>query len=49
METGGTNKSGIHWDMLYNMKDDGEIYWRRADYKDGKFMKWNLYDSMNSM
>lgn len=42
-ETGGTNQSGIHWDMLCNMRDGGEIY---ADdeliYKDGKFIKWNL-------
>ncbi|MDF2673755.1 MAG: peptidase, partial [Clostridiales bacterium] len=43
MATGGTNQSGIHWDMLCNMKDGGEIY---ADgeliYKDGRFVNWNL-------
>jgi aminopeptidase len=42
-ETGGTNQSGIHWDMLCNMSDGGEIY---ADgeliYKDGKFINWSL-------
>lgn len=39
-ESGGKNKSVIHWDMLCDMKDGGEIY---ADgelfYKDGKFLK----------
>lgn len=39
-ESGGKNKSSIHWDMLCDMKDGGEIY---ADgelfYKDGKFLK----------
>ncbi len=38
-ETGGQNKSPIHWDILKDMKKDGEIY---ADgklfYKDGKFL-----------
>ncbi len=38
-ETGGTNESSVHWDLLANMKDGGEIY---ADndliYKDGKFI-----------
>ncbi len=38
-ETGGLNKSAIHWDILKDMKKGGEIY---ADgkpfYKDGKFM-----------
>ncbi len=38
-ETGGTNDSSIHWDLLANMRDGGEIY---ADndliYKDGKFI-----------
>jgi len=37
-ESGGTNKSGIHWDMVCNLKDGGEI---EADgqviYKDGRF------------
>jgi aminopeptidase len=37
-ETGSTNESGIHWDMLCDMQDaemhaDGELF-----YKDGKFI-----------
>ncbi len=38
-ESGGLNKSAIHWDVLKDMKKDGEIY---ADsklfYKNGKFL-----------
>jgi len=38
-ETGGINESSIHWDLLADMKDGGEIY---ADeeliYKNGKFI-----------
>lgn len=38
-ETGGKNVSGLHWDIIKNMKEGGEIY---ADdvlfYKDGKFL-----------
>ena len=38
-ESGGINKSPIHWDILKDMKKDGEIY---ADdklfYKNGKFL-----------
>jgi aminopeptidase len=38
-ETGGVNQSAIHWDMICDMKDSGEIY---ADgdliYKSGKFI-----------
>lgn len=38
-ETGGKNVSGLHWDMIKNMKEDSSIY---ADdkliYKDGKFV-----------
>lgn len=38
-ETGGKNTSGLHWDIIKNMKNGGEIY---ADdvlvYKDGKFV-----------
>lgn len=38
-ETGGTNRSGIHWDMVCDLKNGGEI---EADgkviYKDGKFL-----------
>jgi len=39
-ESGGLNKSAIHWDILKDMKKDGEIF---ADgklfYKNGKFLK----------
>lgn len=38
-ETGGKNESGLHWDLIKNMKNGSEIY---ADdiliYKDGKFV-----------
>ena len=38
-ETGGKNESGLHWDMIKNMKNGGKIY---ADdeliYEDGKFL-----------
>jgi len=38
-ESGGKNESAIHWDILKDMKKDGEIY---ADdklfYKNGKFL-----------
>ncbi len=38
-ESGGVNKSPVHWDILKDMKKSGEIY---ADgkvfYKDGKFL-----------
>jgi aminopeptidase len=38
-ESGGQNVSSIHWDMICDMKDGGEIY---ADgeliYKDGRFV-----------
>lgn len=38
-ESGGKNKSGIHWDMLCDMRENGEIF---ADdklvYKAGKFL-----------
>ncbi len=37
-DTGGKNKSSVHWDMVNDMRDGGKIY---ADgkviYKDGKF------------
>ncbi len=39
LQCGGKNKSSVHWDMIANMKEGGEIY---ADdvlvYKDGKFL-----------
>lgn len=38
-QTGGTNQSPIHWDMITDMKDGGEIW---ADgvmiYRDGRFL-----------
>ena len=38
-ETGGKNVSGLHWDMIKNMKNNGKIY---ADdkliYENGKFI-----------
>jgi len=38
-EAGGKNKSGLHWDMIKNMKQNGKIY---ADdkliYENGKFI-----------
>jgi aminopeptidase len=39
LQSGGKNKSAIHWDMIANMKDGGEIW---ADdkliYRDGLFL-----------
>jgi aminopeptidase len=39
LQTGGKNQSNIHWDLLANMRDGGEIY---ADdeliYKNGQFI-----------
>ncbi|MGE3062041.1 MAG: aminopeptidase [bacterium] len=38
-EAGGKNKSAIHWDMLCDMKEGGEIYGdNKLFYKDGKFL-----------
>ncbi|NLA59003.1 MAG: aminopeptidase [Firmicutes bacterium] len=38
-ETGGQNKSGIHWDMLCDMRDGGEIYADgRLIYRDGRML-----------
>jgi len=38
-ETGGLNKSAVHWDILKDMKKDGEIYADgRLFYKNGKFL-----------
>jgi aminopeptidase len=42
-ETGNHNISGIHWDMICDLRPGGEIY---ADgemfFKDGKFTRWEL-------
>ena len=38
-QTGGLNKSPIHWDLISNMKDGGEIWAdHRLIYKNGKFL-----------
>jgi len=38
-ESGGLNQSGIHWDILKDMKKDGEIYAdKKLFYKKGKFL-----------
>ena len=43
LQTGGKNESAIHWDMIANMKNGGEIY---ADYKliykDGYFLDYKV-------
>ncbi len=37
-ESGGINESGVHWDMVTDMRDGGKIYADgRIVYKDGKF------------
>jgi len=39
-ESGGLNKSAIHWDILKDMKKGGEIYAdRRLVYKNGEFLE----------
>lgn len=42
-ESRGKNKSSLHWDMICDLRDGGEIY---ADgelfYKDGKFLAFNI-------
>ena len=39
-ESGGKNQSAIHWDILKDMKKDGEIYADdRLFYKNGKFLE----------
>jgi len=39
-ETGSSNTSGLHWDMVCDLRKNGEVY---ADnqliYKNGKFLK----------
>jgi aminopeptidase len=38
-ESGGLNQSGVHWDILKDMKKDGEIYAdKELFYKNGKFL-----------
>jgi aminopeptidase len=37
--TGSLNQSSIHWDMVHNMKNDGEIRIdRELFYQNGRFM-----------
>jgi aminopeptidase len=39
LETGGLNQSGVHWDILKDMRKDGEIYAdKELFYKNGKFI-----------
>lgn len=39
-ETGGTNKSAVHWDILKDMKKNSEIYAdEKLVYKNGRFLK----------
>ena len=42
LQCGGKNESSVHWDMISNMKNGGEIF---ADgeliYKDGMFLAWS--------
>ena len=38
-ESGGVNESGIHWDMIKDMRKGGEIYGNgKLVYKNGKFL-----------
>jgi aminopeptidase len=38
-ESGGKNQSAIHWDILKDMKKDGEIYAdKKLFYKNGQFL-----------
>lgn len=43
-ETGGKNESGLHWDIIKNMKNGGQIF---ADdkliYENGEFLIWYTY------
>jgi aminopeptidase len=40
-ETGGLNKSALHWDILKDMKKGGEIYVdKKLFYKNGKFLEF---------
>ena len=39
LQTGGKNKSSIHWDMIANMKNGGEIFANDEKiYESGKFL-----------
>jgi aminopeptidase len=39
-ETGGKNESALHWDMVCDMREGGELYGDgRLIYKEGKFIK----------
>jgi aminopeptidase len=38
-ESGGLNKSAIHWDMIHGMRDGGEVYIDgELFYKSGEFV-----------
>lgn len=47
-ESGGLNKSAIHWNILKDMKKDAEVY---ADgkpfYKNGKFLIYHALSVLN--
>ena len=40
-ETGGTNQSGLHWDMVCDLRDGGEVWadgalvWKQGRFLDG--------------
>jgi aminopeptidase len=39
LQTGGKNQSPVHWDMIANMKNGGEIYANDEKiYQNGKFI-----------
>jgi len=39
-ETGGLNKSALHWDMVCDLREGGELYAdRELIYRDGKFIR----------
>ena len=47
IQTGGKNKSVIHWDLISDMKNGGRII---ADdqliYQDGQFIIWQMKDTL---
>jgi aminopeptidase len=39
-ETGGKNKSALHWDMIKDLRQDGALYVNGKPFqKDGKFVR----------
>ena len=42
-QTGGTNKSAIHWDMITDMKDGGQIFVDgELAYENGRFLNFHI-------